>query len=82
MLTNVKVISVLIILAAAVMAVIGWHEAKDYEKSVLAIYAQQQDAYVQLVLDQINVLDERSDEEIVHPGCLCAAGTGSDQCAG
>ena len=65
MLTNVKVISVLIILAAAVMAVIGWHEAKDYEKSVLAIYAQQQDAYVQLVLDQINVLDERSDEEIV-----------------
>jgi hypothetical protein len=65
MLTNVKVISVLIILAAAVMAVIGWHEAKEYEKSVLAIYAQQQDAYVQLVLDQINVLDERSDEEIV-----------------
>lgn len=65
MLTNVKVISVLIILAAAVMAVIGWHEAKEYEKSVLAIYAQQQDAYVQLVLDQINVLDDRSDEEIV-----------------
>lgn len=63
--TNIKVISVLIILAAVVMAVIGWHEAKDYEKSVLAIYAEQQDAYVQLVLDQINVLDDRSDEEIV-----------------
>lgn len=63
--TNIKVISVLIILAAVIMAVIGWHEAKDYEKSVLAIYAEQQDAYVQLVLDQINVLDDRSDEEIV-----------------
>ena len=46
MLTNVKVISVLIILAAAVMAVIGWHEAKEYEKSVLAIYAQQQDTFL------------------------------------
>lgn len=55
----------MIILAAVIMAVIGWHEAKDYEKSVLAIYAEQQDAYVQLVLDQINVLDDRSDEEIV-----------------
>ena len=63
--TNIKVISVLIILAAVIMAVIGWHEAKDYEQSVLAIYAEQQDAYVQLVLDQINVLDDRSDEEIV-----------------
>lgn len=63
--TNIKVISVLIILAAVIMAVIGWHEAKDHEKSVLAIYAEQQDAYVQLVLDQINVLDDRSDEEIV-----------------
>lgn len=63
--TNIKVISVLIILAAVITAVIGWHEAKDYEKSVLAIYAEQQDAYVQLVLDQINVLDDRSDEEIV-----------------
>ena len=63
--TNIKVISVLIILAAVIMAVIGWYEAKDYEKSVLAIYAEQQDAYVQLVLDQINVLDDRSDEEIV-----------------
>ena len=63
--TNIKVISVLIILAAVIMAVIGWHEAKDYEKSVLAIYAEQQDAYVQLVLDQINVLDDRSDEVIV-----------------
>lgn len=63
--TNIKVISVLIILTAVIMAVIGWHEAKDYEKSVLAIYAEQQDAYVQLVLDQINVLDDRSDEEIV-----------------
>ena len=38
---------------------------KSYEDSILSIYAEQQDAYVQLVLDQINVLDDRSDEEIV-----------------
>lgn len=36
-----------------------------YEDSVLEIYADSQDAYVQLVLDQINLLDDYSDEEIV-----------------
>ena len=63
--TNVKVISTLIILLAAGMAVLGMHQAKEYEDSILSIYAVQQDAYVQLVLDQINVLEDRSDEEII-----------------
>lgn len=41
-------------------------QIKAYEKSVLEIYANAQDAYVQLVLDQINLIENRSDEEIVN----------------
>ena len=63
--TNIKVISVLIVVAATGMGVLGVHQAQEYERSTLAIYAEQQDAYVQLVLDQINLLEDRSDEEIV-----------------
>ena len=51
--TNIKVISVLIVVAATGMGVLGVHQAQEYERSTLAIYAEQQDAYVQLVLDQI-----------------------------
>lgn len=60
--TNIKVISVLIVVAATGMGVLGVHQAQEYERSTLAIYAEQQDAYVQLVLDQINLLEDRSDE--------------------
>lgn len=65
LITNIKVISGLIVLLAVGMAALGVHQAREYESSILAIYAEQQDAYVQLVLDQINVLENRSDEEIV-----------------
>lgn len=40
-------------------------QIESYEDGVVEIYATQQDAYVQLVLDQINLLDDRSDAEIV-----------------
>ncbi len=43
----------------------GNYQIAEYEDSVLSIYADQQDAYVQLVLDQINVQENRSDEEII-----------------
>lgn len=62
---NIKVISLGIILLTAGLALAGWHQAVNYESSILSIYARQQDAYVQLVLDQINLLENRSDQEIV-----------------
>lgn len=43
----------------------GLYELQMYDNSVLELYAEHQDAYVQLVLDQINLLDERSNNEIV-----------------
>ena len=37
-----------------------------YEKGIIEVCATQQDAYVQLVLDQINLKDNRDDEEIIN----------------
>lgn len=41
------------------------YQIKKYENSVLDIYADAQDAYVQLVLDQINIATGRTEYEIV-----------------
>lgn len=46
-------------------ALFSYVQIQYYELSVLEIYADSQDAYVQLVLDQINLLENRTDEEIV-----------------
>lgn len=40
-------------------------QINNYEDSVLDIYADSQDAYVQLVLDQINLVEDRTSTEIV-----------------
>ena len=40
-------------------------QIRKYERSVLDIYADAQDAYVQLVLDQINIATDRTEYEIV-----------------
>lgn len=44
----------------------AWAQMKKYERGVLDVYAVQQDGYVQLVLDQINLQEDRDSEEIVH----------------
>lgn len=66
-----------IMAVSIVMAAVGIYELNSYEKSVLEIYAAQQDAYVQLVLDQINLQPERTDEEIIDD--ILGAVDGSDQ---
>lgn len=49
----------------SLLGVIGYSLMHTYEKSILSIYAKQQDAYVQIVLDQINVQPDRTDKEII-----------------
>lgn len=44
----------------------AWLQLDTYEDGILDVYAVQQDGYVQLVLDQINLLDDDSDEAIVN----------------
>jgi len=50
---------------ACLAAVYAWVLINNYEKGVAEIYAQEQDGYVQLVLDQINLQPENTDEEII-----------------
>lgn len=44
---------------------LGYFQMERYEQGVVEIYATQQDAYVQLVLDQINLNKAQKDEGII-----------------
>ncbi len=52
--------SVLFVLAVAFAA---WRQLDTYEKGVLDVYANQQDGYVQLVLEQIRLTEKRGGTE-------------------
>lgn len=46
-------------------AIVAFLLLKQFEQAILNIYSQQQDSYVQLVVDQINLQPDRTDEEII-----------------
>ena len=50
---------------AAAGALFAWVQISGYEKGVMEIYATQQDAYVQFVLDQVNLNQEAQDESVI-----------------
>lgn len=52
-------------LMAITGALFAWLQIAHYEEGVIEIYATQQDAYVQLVLDQINLNREQKDESVI-----------------
>lgn len=58
-------VGILSILVSFFAAFLIWVEQAHYESGILDVCATQQDAYVQLVLDQINLKENRSDEEII-----------------
>ncbi len=62
---NFKIMGAVAVVGVLILLLWGSYQINEYEDSVLSIYADQQDAYVQLVLDQINVQDNRTDEEII-----------------
>ncbi len=53
------------VVCAVLGGVLGWVQMDKYEQGVVEIYATQQDAYVQLVLDQINLNKTRRDESVI-----------------
>lgn len=55
----------LVFLFIAVVGLLAWKQLKKYEQGILEVYALQQDGYVQLVLDQINLQEDRDNEELV-----------------
>lgn len=50
---------------ALIAGALCWWQLEHYEDNLLEIYAEQQDDYVQLALDQIRLVDDRSDKGIV-----------------
>lgn len=62
---NYTIFTVILLGIMAVFAFVGFYQIKVYDDHVLEIYADQQDDYVQLVLDQINMKKFYSDEEII-----------------
>ena len=50
---------------AVVAGLFAYMQISIYESGILEVCATQQDAYVQLVLDQINIKSNRDDEQII-----------------
>ena len=64
---NVLVITTIYVICFSVIAgVFAYTRINKYEEGVLEVCATQQDAYVQLVLDQINLKSNRDDEQIIN----------------
>lgn len=58
------------IIAFAIVLALGlgafsWYQVARYGDNVIDIFADQQDAYVQLVLDQINLIEDGSPDDII-----------------
>jgi len=62
---NVWLITLGVLLFAAAVGLLAWTQLKAYEDGVMEIYADQQDGYVRLVLDQINLNKNRSNDQII-----------------
>ncbi len=57
--------TIVMIVVVAICGLLTWYQLYKLEKGILDVCATQQDAYVQLVLDQINLKENRDDEEII-----------------
>lgn len=57
--------SIFAISFAVIAGLFAYMQISRYENGILEVCATQQDAYVQLVLDQINIKSNRDDEEII-----------------
>ena len=58
-------VTVVVFVIAVLIGVFGYYEVRQYDESILEIYAEQQDSYVKLVLDQINLQKDRTDDEMI-----------------
>lgn len=63
--TKYKKLSIGAIILIIVFAIFGGYQISKFDDGIFEIYANQQDAYVQLVLDQINIQGDKSDEQII-----------------
>lgn len=62
---NTWLITIFVFLFALVIGLLAWLQLSSYEEGIMEVYALQQDGYVQLVLDQINLERDRATDEII-----------------
>ena len=62
---SVTLILILMAVIVAGLAGLTFFEMQRYEDGLIDVCATQQDSYVQLVIDQINLKENRSDQEII-----------------
>ncbi len=72
------VMTIISLLIAALAGIYAYFLINNYEAGVSEIYAEEQDGYVQLVLDQINLQPDNTDEEIIE-NILGSLDTSSNQ---
>lgn len=62
---NAGVVATLACLFAIVAAVSCWWQLAHYEDNLLEVFAEQQDQYVQLAIDQIELFESQSEDDMV-----------------
>lgn len=62
---SVTLVLILMAIIASGLAALTFFEMKRYEDGIIDVCATQQDSYVQLVIDQINLKENRTDQEII-----------------
>ena len=64
-LVSIPLILIAMILVVTAFVALTYFEMQRYEDGILDVCATQQDSYVQLVIDQINLKENRTDQEII-----------------
>ena len=64
-LISISKILILMLIVVSALVALTYFEMKRYEDGILDVCATQQDSYVQLVIDQINLKENRTDQEII-----------------
>lgn len=62
---NTWLITIFVFVFVLLVGFLAWLQLSSYEEGIMEVYALQQDGYVQLVLDQINLERGRATEEII-----------------
>ena len=62
---SVSLVLLIMTVIVAGLVVLTYFEMHRYEEGILDVCATQQDSYVQLVIDQINLKENRTDQEII-----------------
>ena len=62
---SVTLVLIVMTIIVGVLAGLTFYEMKRYEDGIIDVCATQQDSYVQLVIDQINLKENRTDDEII-----------------